>query len=112
MIIWRGLGIVVPIIAFFVCLCVELLVRSHFGANYYQREGWPIFLALSISGVICWALGTMLEKRPGKVVIEKETGKEIILKNSHDLFFIPIKFWGLIMIVGGAVLFFTRINQG
>jgi hypothetical protein len=42
-------------------------------------------------------------RRPARVVIDKQTGHEIALKNKHDLFFVPLRYWPPILVCGGVV---------
>ncbi len=39
-----------------------------------------------------YSAAKMLES-DGKILIDPETGEEVLLKSSHSLFFIPIKYW-------------------
>jgi hypothetical protein len=90
---------------------MELLVRSIIGnENYYQQAIWPLALALVISGVISWFLGKRLNKPRGRTLIDKETGEEVILKNTrHRLFFIPMEYWGPILLVIALIYVITKL---
>ncbi|MGG7209465.1 hypothetical protein [Clostridium baratii] len=39
----------------------------------------------------------------GKTYINKETGKEVILRKKHSFFFIDIEYWGIIFPIIGII---------
>jgi hypothetical protein len=91
MIIWSGLGFL-PI--------VFLMI---FGFGFSAESNGPITdkaLAYTflLTGLASGALGWWLRKRPAQVVIDKATGKEIALRRSHSLFFVPMFYWGPIFL--------------
>jgi hypothetical protein len=109
MIIWSGLGIVVALIVFVCLLAVEALTETAFAdSSYYQIHGWPKLLGFLLAAAAVWGLNDWLEKRPGKVVIEKDTGREIVLKPRHALFFVPMRYWPYILCALGLVFLFIR----
>jgi hypothetical protein len=111
MILWSGLGFLVPLIVFAVSLVAELSVESSLhDENYYQSHAWPLAMALIGSAVLTWVLGTYLNRQPGRTVIDKETGREEVLGdvNRHRLFFIPMQYWGPVLAVLAVVTFAVR----
>ncbi|MBI1871095.1 MAG: hypothetical protein HYS07_07885 [Chlamydiae bacterium] len=109
MIIWSGLGFLVAVITFAMLVLTELGAKAMFNLSYYQDHGWPKMFAFVVSGVMVWVLGRFLSKKPGRVVIDKGTGKELELKKGHSLFFIKMEYWGPILIVIGMVLLFVKL---
>jgi hypothetical protein len=94
MIIWNGLGFL-PIVFMMI-----------FGLGFSAESNGPITdkaLAYTffLTGLASGALGLWLRKRPAQIVIDKATGKEIALRRSHSLFFIPMIYWGPIFIAMG-----------
>jgi hypothetical protein len=109
MIIWKGAGFIVAVVAFLMLLLTELSVEALFkDDSYYQTHGWPKLLAFVIAGCIVLVIGKYLNKKDDKVLIEKETGKEIVLKSEHSLFFIRVEYWGYILVVLGVIFFFVK----
>lgn len=102
MLIWSRGGILAPIMAAFSLILTEYLVNISFNQNYYQDHGWPKFIALSIAGLLCLLLGHILNDE-GKTYINKETGKEVILRKKHSFFFISIEYWGIIFPIIGII---------
>ena len=106
MIIWSGYGFLVVVITFGCSLALNFAFNARFGAGYYEAHKWPLAISLLMSAAICWVLGMALGNRASRRVIDKATGKEMVLRGrNHSLFFIPVQFWGPILAVIGAVLF-------
>jgi hypothetical protein len=98
MIIWSGLGF------------LPILFLIIFGLGFSAGSNGPISdkaLACTflLTGLASGAMGWWLRQKPGRVVIDKATGKEITLRRSHSLFFIPMVYWGLIFIAMGLYEF-------
>ncbi len=107
MIIWSGLGFLVFVIAFTCSLAMEVFTRALFDNEYYQTQAWPLALALMVAGALSWLIGNALNRRQSKVMIEKDTGREVLLRPNHSLFFIRMHYWGPILIaLAFASLFF------
>lgn len=102
MLIWSRGGILAPIMAAFSLILTEYLVNISFNQNYYQDHGCPKFIALSIAGLLCLLLGHILNDE-GKTYINKENGKEVILRKKHSFFFISIEYWGIIFPIIGLI---------
>jgi hypothetical protein len=99
MLIWRGLGYFIAVIIFLVSLTMELTIeRFYKDDNYYQTHAWPLALALFTSALIIFTwYNNYLKNEPNRVFIDKDSGSEFTIKRSHDLFFINVKYWPLIL---------------
>jgi hypothetical protein len=103
-----GWAFLVAVITFLLLLIAEYVIESLFGDDtYYQAHGWPKLLAFFLAGMVIWPLGVYLNRKPGKVMIEKETGKEYLVKPKHSLFFIPMEYWGPILLALGIIFLFV-----
>ncbi|HEY4416380.1 MAG TPA: hypothetical protein VGO57_11875 [Verrucomicrobiae bacterium] len=90
MIIWSGLGF------------IPVLFLIFFGLGFANHTG-PITdsemaCTLLVTGLASGALGWWLRQRPARIVIDKATGREMVLRSRHSLFFIPMFYWGPIFI--------------
>ncbi|MBF9255032.1 hypothetical protein I2I11_17165 [Pontibacter sp. 172403-2] len=104
MIIWRGMGFLVVVITFLALLAGELISESLTNdENYYQENKSPMVVAFFIAGIIIGLIGKGLNNKKGKVFIDKETRQEVTFKTKHELFFIPMEYWGYIL-VGCSIL--------
>lgn len=110
-IVWRGYGWLVAVIVFGCSLVANLLFNTLYGDDYYDRHRWPLAVAILSAGVICWSLGNCLRRRSDRVVIDKATGREIVMNQScHALFFIPMHLWGPVLALIACVLLFLEFN--
>jgi len=99
MIIWKGWGFLVAVFAFGASLAMELITESMTGDDtFYQRESWPLALAFVIAGVVTWFVGKALHARGARTVIDKATGQELTIGGSHTFFFVPMHYWGVVLI--------------
>lgn len=109
MIIWKGLGFLVAVITFLLSLVMEVVTESITNNEmYYQENSLPLAIAILLSGIINGVLGKRLNKQKARTLIDKETGEEVILKNDHSLFFIPMEYWGIILCVGAVLILFFK----
>jgi len=102
-IVWQGLGawaIGLPLIAI---VLTNVIVGESLGPTYGESHAWPKVVALITAGFACWFWGRYLHTRPGRVLIEKATGREITDRPRHAFFFVPLEYWGVGWIVLGVV---------
>ena len=100
MIIWSGLGIlVVPIVI--VCLVLSMIFTGRFSSDpdYFELHGWPMALGFLSAAISCWFLGRRLHASGSQTLIDPQTGAPVILRRRHTLFFIPMQWWGLILVL-------------
>lgn len=112
MIIWKGFGILVVIIAILSIAIVQLVARAatndpHFGETHH----WVGGLALIIAAVPVFFVGRYFNTRPGRVVIDKATKRELVIRRTHSLFFIPMEYWAIILPLIGFGLMFAHPAQ-
>ena len=105
MIIWRGWGILAAIIPFGMLIITELISEAVSGmVDYYQQNsGWLVLLGLLVSSLILWPLGRRLNDR-SRAYTDRETGQQIAVRPNHQLFFIKMEYWAIILPILGAAL--------
>ncbi|MFZ0332543.1 MAG: hypothetical protein WAN10_17910 [Candidatus Acidiferrales bacterium] len=109
MLVWRGKGFLIALIAFGCLLLTELATRSIFAdSHYYQRHGWPKLAGFCIAAVLVYALRSWFGHGRDRLFVEKETGHEVSLSLEDSLLGIPVRFWPLILVGLGVVFFFVR----
>lgn len=96
MIIWQGFGFLAALIPFVLLVLLSLFDKSN--TFTYGNE-----MVLAISAIAVWLVGKKLNSAKGKVLIDPETNKEVLLKNKHTLFWIPMEWYGLVL--GALALF-------
>jgi hypothetical protein len=109
MLVWRGWGIGALLVAVIVNILMQSLIGLVMGDdNYGKTHGWTWIISMGIAAVCVWFAGVKLESKPGQVVIDKASGEEFELKEKHDLFWIPFKYWAFIFLGLGVVFAFTK----
>jgi len=104
--IWSGLGILVPVLTFVVLLMTQAITDSFLGDGAYTAHGLPKLMALWCSAALMWLIGSALAKRPGRVLFDPQTGQQVVFKRSHTFFFIHVEYWAYILIAFGIVMLF------
>lgn len=103
MLIWRGYGIVVPLIVFLVCLGMEYILDTSFFKGYYSLQKWPMSLALFIAAIPIWFLGRYLNKNSERILLDPKTGEDVRVVSTHSLFWIRVEYWAPILIMLGVI---------
>ena len=96
MIIWKGWGILALIIAIVCSVLMQFACDALFGSGYYRNSSWAMPLAFLLASGIIFFVGTKLNNKLGRVVIDKETNQEYELKSTHSLFWIPLQYWSAV----------------
>ncbi|MGD7651655.1 MAG: hypothetical protein ACQCXQ_00475 [Verrucomicrobiales bacterium] len=104
MIIWAGMGILVPLITI-VGIVIGVLLGSAVGCTEIGPG-----IGLVIGAFLNWLLWQKVYSKKPKVLIDPETGQQVLLAPKHSLFFIPVRAWtwiiailSLPMIAGGLI---------
>lgn len=97
MLIWSGAGLLVPVIAGIGLFAGSALV------GLVGDVGWS--LGVLASGIAMWFLGRRLNDKPAKLLVDPETGEEVLMRhrNDHTFFFIPMQWWGAVVAVLGLL---------
>src|SRR5579863_2215060 len=94
MIVWKGRGGVVALIAFGCLVLAELVTRRVFNdPSYYQNHGWPKLAGFWIAAALVYALGSWLCVGQERTLVDKGTGQEIKASLEGPLFLIPARYW-------------------
>jgi len=106
MLIWRGWGILGLLIPVFTGTVINESVSSYLDVhNYAMSSPWAYVAMLMPGAVAVWFLGRWLELRDApQRVLNLETNETMHLVKKHDLFWIPLKYWGLVCLAVGVYL--------
>lgn len=123
MIIFRGRGIVVAGIAVACLLAAEVYTRARFhDDNYYQQHGWPKLAAFALAALVTWWLSPQPGTSP-QALQSPETGISTpslmntptaperssfrvgFFRPQDSLFFVPVRFWPLILCALGVLFY-------
>jgi hypothetical protein len=109
MVIWNGLGFLVALIGIAVLVLTEYFSESITGdPQFYQAHRWVILVGMLIAAALTFGLHRLLQRQKPRIVIDKESGREVSLLPTHSLFFIPVKWWPAVFVaLGFAMMFVT-----
>ena len=108
MIIWTGLGFLVALVGLGCLFLTETITRVVFDESYYQVHGWPKLAGFLVAALFVYVIGLLLDRQSVRVLIDKATGQEVVLKKMHSLFFIPVSYWPYIFVALGVVFLFVK----
>jgi len=92
---------------FILALVANFLTDIYTGGSseYWDTHKWPLAIALTITGLICLLVHQcVIKKEESRILIDKQTGKEVQLRNRHTFFFVPVLYWGPILFIISGVL--------
>jgi hypothetical protein len=102
-IIWRGWGILVPVMviaAFLVAMGLGVAIPGNSPAESMAMI--PITGALAGLGI--WLFHQQMDKRPKRVFVDEATGQRIAVgADAGSFFFIPTRFWAFIVPALGLI---------
>ena len=108
MIIWKGYGFLVLVIAIAIGAIVSLLF-----ANIGSTEDIRAGVGALISGGVIWVVGSRLNASSKKrVFIDKQTGREVLVKPDHSLFFLKMQYWAFIVAGIGVIILIDILIHG
>lgn len=106
MIVWTGLGFLVPVILFAGVLAAEIITEAITGdASYYQENSWPMIAGFVVAAIVLDLVNRRIKTPRERFVVDQETGERLVISEpSHTFFFIPIRYWPvLLLVIGGAI---------
>jgi hypothetical protein len=105
--IWRGAGILVLVVTLGMLMAVQLGVnRALQDPTYYQTHGWPKLLAFVLSAAAVFLIDRYSDLRLGRKSPKPAPDQPPAPKPGHSLFFIPMKFWSIILLAIGVSCLF------
>lgn len=104
--IWHGLGLLVPTIVGAVFLATVYAVDACVGSDSYCTfHYWPKALALWISAAIVWFLGRFV--RDKKFCVGKDDeGRKVYAVQRHALYYLAFEYWAFVLIALSIVCYF------
>ncbi|SFO70728.1 hypothetical protein SAMN04488056_11193 [Cohaesibacter marisflavi] len=94
--IWRGWGLLLPLGVFAGAFIGFLVSGSLLGP---QSGFAPVIISLFATIGAYGVVALLGRTDKGKVVIDKDSGEELLLKRGDSLFFIPVRFWFYLLVI-------------
>jgi hypothetical protein len=111
MLIWQGRGVAVFVFAFFGVLLAGVLALAVLGESFYRNESqtW-IGIGLVLGGALClWFGRRWNDPANDRSLVDPQTGEQVVLRNRHTFWFLPMEWWGMAGILLGVALFILGI---
>lgn len=105
MIVWQGWGVLAVVFGFGGLLAAQALLNGLGGPGTYESNSslWG-GLGVLVGGALTAAAGLRLNRRPGKVLLDEQSGERVEVKPRHSLFWIKMEYWGAALVVLGLVM--------
>jgi hypothetical protein len=99
--IWKGYGFLVPFIAAAVVAVTTLLLS----AIFHPKQPYDVCIGVLAAAVAVWYTGNHFNSpAKNRVMIDKATGQEFLIKPDNSLFFIKMQYWAYIVGATGVFL--------
>lgn len=111
MVIWRGFGIVVPVISLAIIAAIIYLFKA-LGANeeLFIKQDWPVAVGMIINGLILVPLGCRMNGRKVKELVEFDSRfTDDIFDGEHSFFFVAVEYWGVLSFLLAVILFVKQL---
>ena len=111
MIIWSGLGVLVPVMALTVFIFCQVAIDAIFGDGYMFDHAWSLLLTGVACGAALWFTGKRLNRPSGRVLVDEVSGERVQLKPNHSFFFIPIQYWAFAALALGVLMAYLSLSS-
>jgi hypothetical protein len=101
MIIWSGLGFLVPLLTFGACVLLNLVLDAQYGQGFYSAHEWTAGSGLILGGLISLGAGLALRPR-AKPELASTLAPQTAPRSRHTFFFVPMHWAGLIIAIIGV----------
>lgn len=108
MIIWRGRGIAIALIAFACLLVSEFATEAALGdGTYYQAHGWPKLAGFWLAAAVIYKMQSWFGVGKTRGFVDPNIRRDIRPSAEGELFFVPARFWPHILVILGVIFLFV-----
>lgn len=112
LIVWDGHGYLTAVFTFGTCLAMEIGIEEFMAdERFFQDQIWPLPAALALAAIPTAIVGWALNRGgSARRLLDPETGETVVVPRiRHSFFFIPMEWWGLILLVIAGATAMYRI---
>ena len=80
------------------------LADSLMGQGYTRSHEWVFSIFIVFAALIIWLIGMSLDKFPAREWVDPKTQKTVLIKEKHMIFFIPLKYFAVLLVVWAVFL--------
>lgn len=110
MLIWSGWGALTVLFAMAAAVggvaLEPVLGRLGLPAQSGIEIGWLI------AALVNWLVGTRLNNGPTRELVDARTGQRVVLRRRHTLFWIPMQYFSVLMLILSAVAILGMLGVG
>lgn len=110
MIIWSGWGVLTALFAVGAVAGGVLLEAVLRPIGLPAQSG--LIIGWLIAAVVNWLVGTRLNNGPARELVDPRTGQHVILRRRHTLFWIPMQYYSVLMVILGAIAVLGALGVG
>lgn len=108
MIFTRGVGFLVLIICLVTLAAAQGVTHKITGdERFYDEHRWVPLIAWLTAAALTYGLHRLLLLQKERVVIDKATGEELLLKPEDSLLCVPVGWWPIVFVAFGMIAFFS-----
>ena len=104
MVVWSGKGflsLLILVVLLFMCVTILPQNESEYGFT----------ISLFGASWFSWVFGNKWNSKLERIFIDKETGKEIVYKGNHSLFWIKMEYWGIIFMTLSLIILAQNLTK-
>ena len=98
MLVWKGWGFLALLIPLIASWTVGFSLNSFYGEGFYQQSAWAMPLTIGLTAIPVTLIGIKLSKKRARTLIDVDTLEKVEIKPEHSMFWIPLQYWGIIII--------------
>ena len=110
MIIWSGWGVLTVLCAAVALVGGVALEPVLLSVGLPKQSG--LILGWLAGALANWVLGRQLNGAPGRELVDPRTGQRILLRRRHTLFWIPMQYYSVVMLVLGGFAVLGALGVG
>lgn len=99
---WQGLGSFAFVVLFITGGIAAVILHFTLGPGEDSQQR-ILALALLLAAPLVFLFAKRIDARPSRTLVDKETGQDVVLRERHTFFFIPLRYWTVIYLVGGLI---------
>jgi hypothetical protein len=106
MVVWKGWGWLAAIIPMAGYVLMTHWADATRGHGYSDAHGWAGGIGTILGAVAAWIVADKLEG-PGRTLVDQKTNETVVLKRQDSLFFIPMKYFSILVAFSGILMIFN-----
>jgi len=109
MIFYTGLGYLTFIFFMVPLIALGSILNWGFGIDVLRANSWwPLHSLMILGAILTFAIGAYLNRNKVEETIYEKSGPMTVLRTKHTLYWIPMEYWGPIILVVYFILIAVR----